>query len=93
MRYGEAIPPPPGEDVPMILIDNATQSGLLTMPECIDALERAFGAIDSGQAIYRPKTDVNVPELQDERVLPLRLDGGLVRRYFRHSLHVGGDRV
>ena len=45
----------------MILIDNATQSGLLTMPECIDALERAFGAIDSGQAIYRPKTDVNVP--------------------------------
>ena len=45
----------------MILIDNATQSGLLTMRECIDALERAFGAIDSGQAIYRPKTDVNVP--------------------------------
>ena len=45
----------------MILIDNATQSGLLTMPECVDVLERAFGAIDSGQAIYRPKTDVNVP--------------------------------
>ena len=45
----------------MILIDNTAQSGLLTMPECIDALERAFGAIDSGQAIYRPKTDVNVP--------------------------------
>ena len=45
----------------MILIDNATQSELLSMSECIDALERAFGAIDSGQAIYRPKTDVNVP--------------------------------
>ena len=45
----------------MILIDNPTQSGLLTMTECVDVLERAFGAIDSGQAIYRPKTDVNVP--------------------------------
>ena len=31
------------------------------MTECVDVLERAFGAIDSGQAIYRPKTDVNVP--------------------------------
>ena len=37
----------------MILIDNATQSELLTMAECVDALERAFGAIDSGQAITR----------------------------------------
>tara|TARA_Y100001960_G_scaffold329914_1_gene422498 strand:+ start:834 stop:1937 length:1104 start_codon:yes stop_codon:yes gene_type:complete len=45
----------------MILIDNTAQSGLLSMTECIDVLERAFGAIDSGQAIYRPKTDVNVP--------------------------------
>ena len=45
----------------MILIDNPTQPGLLTMAECVDVLERAFGAIDSGQAIYRPKTDVNVP--------------------------------
>ncbi len=45
----------------MILIDNATQPGLLTMSECVDVLERAFGSIDSGQAIYRPKTDVNVP--------------------------------
>ena len=45
----------------MILIDNQTQAGLLTMAECVDVLERAFGAIDKGQAIYRPKTDVNVP--------------------------------
>ncbi len=45
----------------MILIDNAAQPGLLTMSECVDVLERAFGSIDSGQAIYRPKTDVNVP--------------------------------
>ncbi len=45
----------------MILIDNATQAELLTMRECIDVLERAFGSLDSGRAIYRPKTDVNVP--------------------------------
>ena len=45
----------------MLQIDNATQSELLTMPECIAVLERAFGAIDSGQAIYRPKTDVHAP--------------------------------
>ena len=45
----------------MILIDNATQAELLTMRECVDALERAFGSLDSGRAIHRPKTDVNVP--------------------------------
>ena len=36
----------------MILIDNQTQAGLLTMAECVDVLERAFSAIDKGQAIY-----------------------------------------
>ena len=45
----------------MILIDNKTQSNLLTMTECVEVLERAFSAIDTGQAIFRPKTDVNVP--------------------------------
>ena len=49
----------------MLLIDNATQSGLLEMAECVDVLERAFAAIESGQAIYRPKTDVNVPNSKD----------------------------
>lgn len=45
----------------MLYLDNTTQAELLAMPECIAALERAFGAIDAGQAIYRPKTDVHVP--------------------------------
>ena len=45
----------------MLLIDNSTQTQLLTMTECIDVLERAFKAIDSGQAIHRPKTDVHAP--------------------------------
>ena len=71
----------------MILIDNAAQSGLLTMRECIDALERAFGAIDSGPGDLPPRDRRERPELQDERVLPLRLDGGLVRRHFRHLRH------
>ncbi len=45
----------------MLHLDNTAQSKLLTMPECITAVEQAFQAIDSGQAIYRPKTDVHVP--------------------------------
>ena len=77
----------------MILIDNATQSGLLTIPECIDALERAFGAIDSGQAIYRPKTDVNVPNSKMNEYYRFGSMEGWFDAIFRHSLHVGGDRV
>jgi len=49
----------------LLLINNSTQAELLTMAQCVDALERAFAAIDSGQAIYRPKTDVNVPNSND----------------------------
>ena len=45
----------------MLLIDNPTQAELLTMAECIAVQERAFTAIDSGQAIHRPKTDVHAP--------------------------------
>ncbi len=45
----------------MLHLDNVAQSKLLTMPECIDILEKAFNAIDAGQAIYRPKTDVHAP--------------------------------
>lgn len=45
----------------MLHLDNAAQAKLLTISECIDVLEGAFRSIDSGQAIYRPKTDVHAP--------------------------------
>lgn len=45
----------------MIHLDNAAQAELISMPECIAVLEKAFRAIDTGQAIYRPKTDVHAP--------------------------------
>ena len=45
----------------MLLIDNATQKGLLTMAECIEALEQAFLAHARHLAVLRPKTDVCVP--------------------------------
>ena len=45
----------------MLIIDNALVSELLSMEECIDSQERAFGKIPSGEAAYRPRLDMYAP--------------------------------
>lgn len=45
----------------MLFIHNDTVEKLLSMGECIDALEHAFRQIPSGGAIHRPRLDMYVP--------------------------------
>ncbi len=41
----------------MLLINNQDQEKLLTMADCIDALESAYRQLASGDAVYRPRID------------------------------------
>ena len=45
----------------MLLIDNDAQRELLTMADCIAAIEAAFTALPEGRAVIRPKTDLYFP--------------------------------
>ena len=50
----------------MNFIHNDVVEKVLTMADCIDALEGAFRQISSGRAIHRPRLDMYVPcELED----------------------------
>lgn len=42
----------------MLLINNQEQEKVLSMAECIDALESAYRQLAAGEAIYRPRMDL-----------------------------------
>jgi alanine dehydrogenase len=42
----------------MLLINNHEQEQVLSMPDCIDALESGYQQLASGDAVYRPRIDL-----------------------------------
>ena len=42
----------------MLIINNQDQEKLLSMPDCIEALESGYRQLASGDAVYRPRIDV-----------------------------------
>ncbi|MDP2621433.1 MAG: ornithine cyclodeaminase family protein [Hyphomicrobiales bacterium] len=50
----------------MLFIHNDVVETVLTMADCIDALEKAFRQIPSGGAIHRPRIDMYVPCERDD---------------------------
>ena len=45
----------------MLLIDNPTVERLLPMIECIDAQDRAFRGLPTGDSVHRPRIDLYMP--------------------------------
>ena len=45
----------------MLFIDNATVERLLPMDECIEAQDRAFRGLPTGESIHRPRIDLYMP--------------------------------
>lgn len=50
----------------MLIINNELVSRLLTMSDCIEAQEKAFAKLPSGEAIHRPRIDMYVPCERDD---------------------------
>jgi alanine dehydrogenase len=64
----------------MLLLDNETIAQVLTMKACIDAQERAFRRLATGEAIHRPRIDLYAPT-------------GRSDDYFRWGSMEGADSV
>ena len=45
----------------MLFIDNATVERLLPMSECIEAQDRAFRGLPTGESVHRPRIDLYMP--------------------------------
>lgn len=50
----------------MLIINNDVVAELLSMRECIEAQETAFGQMDSGAAAHRPRIDMYIPCGRDD---------------------------
>ena len=66
-----------------IIIDNAAVSRLLTMEATIAALERSYADLASGEAVCRPRMDMQIPTSEEGKVYQWgTMEGGSTRGYF-----------
>ncbi len=64
-----------------LLLSNADVEALLTMPECIDALEEAYREKAEGRALSRPRSDAMTPTSRRDALYSLKsMDGVLPKR-------------
>jgi len=64
-----------------LLLSNADVDALLSMPECIDALEEAYREQAEGRAVSRPRSDTLTPTSQPDAIYSLKsMDGVLLKR-------------
>jgi ornithine cyclodeaminase/alanine dehydrogenase-like protein (mu-crystallin family) len=66
-----------------LIINNDDVASLLTMEETIDALERSYRDLASGEATCRPRIDIRIPTSDPEKNYQFgSMEGGSTRGYF-----------
>lgn len=66
-----------------LIIDNTTVAELLTMARTIDALEDAYAQLATGEAVCRPRIDIQIPTSDPDKVYKWgSMEGGSTRGYF-----------
>ena len=66
-----------------IIIDNLAVARVLTMEATIAALERSYADLASGEAVCRPRIDVQIPTAEKGKVYQWgTMEGGSTRGYF-----------
>jgi alanine dehydrogenase len=75
----------------MLLIDNETTAAVLTMPDVVAVLERAYRDLASGEGICRPRIDMRYPTGQDQRVYQWgTMEGGSAASGY-HAIRMKSD--
>jgi alanine dehydrogenase len=63
----------------MLILSNEEIESVLSIEDCIDALERAYKSWDAGKAINRPRTDLVLPSSNEAGVYAFKsMEAGLV---------------
>ena len=62
-----------------LILSNADVSSVLTMPDCIDALEKAYKALARGRAVDVPRTDMMFPTKESHTFYMFKcIQGGML---------------
>ncbi len=75
-----------------LLLTNADVERVLTMPDCLEAMEAAFHDLGTGQATNRPRSHSYTPLTPTSYYLFKSMDGALPR-FGVHALRISSDRV
>ena len=66
-----------------LLLDRETIRGLITMPEAMDLLEKAFAELVDGSAVMPPRTAVSDPDTLVIHILHINCEVWMTRLFDR----------
>jgi ornithine cyclodeaminase/alanine dehydrogenase-like protein (mu-crystallin family) len=73
------------------VLDDAQVRELITMPECVAAMEVAYADLKTGQGIYRVRTDMVSPATAESSIFSLKSMDGVVPRFGVGSIRINSD--
>jgi len=76
-----------------LILSNQDVDDLLTMPECIDALEDAYRELAQGRGVNRRRTDSLVPGNQPDTLYSLKSMDGIVPKFGVGAVRINSDLV
>ncbi|MGK0298555.1 MAG: alanine dehydrogenase [Gammaproteobacteria bacterium] len=76
-----------------LILSNKDVDDLLTMPECIDALEDAYRELGQGRGVNRRRSDSLVPGKDPETFYGLKTMDGIVPKFGVSAVRINSDVV
>ena len=74
-----------------IILDNDQVRQLLTMPDCIAAMEEAYADLALGNGAYRIRTDIVTPTERPDTIYTLKSMDGVVPRFGVGAIRINSD--
>jgi len=76
-----------------LILSNDDVGRLVTMPECIDVLEQAYGELATGRGVSRTRSDCLTPTSREDAVYSLKSMDGVIPKLGVGAIRISSDIV
>src|ERR1700691_983256 len=76
-----------------LILSNDDVEKLLTMPECIDVLEEAYGELAEGRGVSRTRSDSFSPTAREDALYSLKSMDGIIPKFGVGAVRINSDIV
>ena len=76
-----------------LILDDAQVRQLLTMEDCIAAMEEAYAELAAGRGVYRVRTDMVAPAEGADNIFALKSMDGVVPKFGVGSIRINSDTL
>jgi len=76
-----------------LILSNADVEKLLTMPECIEALEESYVELVEGRGVNRPRSDCITPTSNPDAIYGLKSMDGVIPKFGIGAIRINSDIV